>query len=552
MVDPARFPSANPIHDDGSATPLAPPGSMGSPGDGASRRTIPPPYSGPRPKGIDTLPPRNNRKKPSRTTPKRTKSRTPNLFAAALLLVSLLTIITMFVNLRNVREQRADLTRIATTRSAQAILAQRVTDAAAGMDAFAARSLALQTPLYTDTFTARQKSLPTLASDLLSDKTIDPSFQERRAKLLDRLRKSSENAGKTNSSTQRKLILMLQLGTADYLSQLEIANSFREAGNRDAETRSYAQASDLIDQSLLPTADQFEKDANTQWRTLQARSDSAARSHLGVISALSVLLLLALLAAQALVFIRTKRILNAPLLVATLLILALSGFTILRVNASRSSLSSANESFDRVNRLRQIRSLSYVANANESRFYALSRSEYRNAFDATITKIVGNATERATLLSSFESKSETVGGLLGGFAGDRWVKTSSDTPAIIESVNQLLRYVNFAQESMGSIANADSLRTRIVNEDRVFAAFQKANQEAIDINKKKFDAEMKASLDATSPMRSVSWFSLLACLTLLFAGLLPRIREYRGPIGSSRISATLAKYSQRAMLRQHT
>ncbi len=458
---------------------------------------------------------------------------TPDFLIFALIALSFVSVLAIANTIRHVTHQRTIVNAIAHRDSDQAILAQRITDASAGMDAFAAKALVSGGDFYTQNIKLRVAALPKVVNSVLTEKGKLPSnFEERRIRVLDRLRRASENASGTDqNSKERQLLLNMQLGVVDYLVQLQAADGLRNEGKLVEAAEAYVSAVDAMDRTILPSASAFENVTGVALlNTLNRHRDSTSNTvgWLGGLCGFSVVLLVAL---QLFLFRRTNRTLNPALLLATLLVVLFMLATIGSVSRSKDGVSNAKSAFARVNNLRLARSKAYIANANERRSLLLPEEKgYSDTYEQAITDVVGSTEVAGIVELAKWMESGGYGsydGLLGSFV-QQPDKGMPDRVELVKSVNALADYVTIHGSIVGLSIDDPKFASTLTKQDKAFERFLGANDKAIEVNKKQFDADMSNALANLDGFATKGWLVLVGLLSLIVIGLLPRINEYRG------------------------
>jgi hypothetical protein len=148
----------------------------------------------------------------------------------------------------------------------------------------------------------------------------------------------------------------------------------------------YRQATDLMRTKLLPAADQLVNANNAAYETTYGAQRSALSTALAWSLALLALLVVALLAVQAWLTLRFRRVVNPALAAATLITLALLGLTASLFPDQREYQRVArHDAFDSVVALTRARALVSDANADESRYLldADRAATYQDSFLTT-------------------------------------------------------------------------------------------------------------------------------------------------------------------------
>jgi hypothetical protein len=465
------------------------------------------------------------------------KVNTPQLLQLAQYIIcgSSLLLFTTAVN--SIQQQRQAVNVVGKNTASNVLLAQRLKDAPAGMDAYAVKALLTKSTLNSANSANRQQILTDTVESLLNDdgkgKSSNANYAERRQKLAQRLLQASESiTGGKNDQGERRPILTMQLATLDYLELLQKAQDY-QAVNKEAESLSaYRSAVDILENSLIPAADALDKAA-------LAKLDDAYSRQKGNVSNTAIWLAMAgfaviaqLIALQFFLSLRTRRTINIPLLLATISVGVFIIWAIVLMQASGEYLRIARENvFNSLHSLRQARSLTYTANANESRALLLRNEAARfdRAFNANIQKIIAvptNSLGNLAVMTAQGNTSANVGGYLGETLQQPFI--AGEAAALADNLTMLDRYLQTSSKvrslASSNLPAAVALASGQAGDD--FNNFLKANQKAIDLNKKAFDESIINSVEPLESFEPKSWTVLILIVFLVFLGLRPRIKEY--------------------------
>lgn len=159
----------------------------------------------------------------------------------------------------------------------------------------------------------------------------------------------------------------------------------------------YRQATDLMKNSILPQVSALISTNSSELNAAYETGLSRAGAGIGVSVGLGLALAAALVAFQGYLAARFRRRINPPLVAATLLVLAVTGFAWSTFASEQSSLRTARfSSFSSIIALSQSRAVGYDANADESRYlvFPARHDQYQQDFlkDAQAMASVGNTT----------------------------------------------------------------------------------------------------------------------------------------------------------------
>ena len=465
------------------------------------------------------------------------KINTPQLFQLAQYVICGSSLLLFTTAINGIQQQRQAINIVGKDAASNVLVAQRLKDAPAGMDAYAVKALLTKSALIPANSANRQQALTNTVESLLNDdgkgKSSNASYAERRQKLAQRLLQASENitGGKTDQG-ERRPILTMQLATLDYLEQLQKAQDY-QAVNKEAESLSaYRSAVDILETSLIPAADELDKAALAKLDTAYNQQKGNVSNTVTWLAIAGFVVIAQLIALQVFISLRTRRTINISLLLATILIGIFIVWAIFLIQASGENLRIARENvFNSLHSLRQARSLTYTANANESRALLLRNeaTRFEQAFNANIQKIITVPTNSLGNLAVMTAQGNTSTNI-GGFLGEtlRQPFMAGEATALADNLTMLDRYLQTSTKLRGlansSLPAAVALASGQAGDD--FNNFLKANQKAIDLNKKAFDESVSNSIESLEGFELKSWTVLILIVFLVFLGLRPRIKEY--------------------------
>ncbi len=139
------------------------------------------------------------------------------------------------------------------------------------------------------------------------------------------------------------------------------------AGDSAAAAQAYDKAVSVMDKTIIPITVDLTRLVKNDFDSTNTKHDQAVSRTVGWLVALGLLLLVAIVGVQFLLFKRTNRVMNPALMAAAALTVLFMILTIRPAYGSRSQLTAADRSFGAVYQMRQIRSTGYVASSQESR-----------------------------------------------------------------------------------------------------------------------------------------------------------------------------------------
>ena len=440
---------------------------------------------------------------------------TPQLLKAGLYVTWGASLLLVITTISGIQRQRHAIQTVGKDSAPSIILAQRLKDSLAGMDANAVNELLV-----------KPGENPRAIQD----------YEERRKAFSERIITAAQNI--TYGDAELKPIQTLQLAQEDYIVKLQQARDFNERGDANGVLSAYRQAAQIMDSTLLPAADALAQANLKELDRTYDEQEFASGGALFVVVMSGLLLLAVLVAIQLFLNYRMRRILNPMLLGATAIAILFLGST------TRSFLSAAyhlkvakEDSFTSLRALRQARSLAYIANADESRslldtvFAAKHESDFFNNA-AKIAKIPNGQTFETTVAAL--TQGQQVNGLTGLLADElNNITFPGEREAALANLSTFGNYFNIEKqirqlEQSGKHLEAIALCTghNPGQSNWAFDEFRKANDKSVTINQQAFDKAVEQGFkevdgfEITTPIVAV----IISLLTLL--GLRPRIQEY--------------------------
>jgi hypothetical protein len=396
------------------------------------------------------------------------------------------------------------------------LLAQRLKDSFADMDASLANELLLKPG-------DREQA------------EVLKNFEVNRKKIAERLTGVAKNIVYKG---EQELVQTLQLNGSAYLLKLQEARDTHKRGDTIGTLNIYRDAASLMDTGIITKAEEISKlnaeELNNKYRDRK-------NNNLGIyviISILGIVQIAILVAVQIFLYRRMRRILNLPLLGATAISIIFLGYALNSLGAAASSLKIAKEdAYESLFALRQMRSLSYKANGDESR-YLLDRvnaATHEQAFNTKIDRIIKLPSNKssAMIIANVQQGAPTteLTGLFANalnnitFAGEReaaietFVKFN-DYLAIDKTIRQLYRSGKVAEAIALCIGNKPG------QSNFAFDTYKDAQTRLIALNEKEFYRNIKIGNDRLANFEIIAAAALITVSILTLLGLRPRLMEY--------------------------
>ncbi|MCY7272419.1 MAG: hypothetical protein LH702_01400 [Phormidesmis sp. CAN_BIN44] len=452
---------------------------------------------------------------------------TPQLIRSGLYIVWGAGLLSLTTTILGIQEQRNAIKTVGRDTVPSIITAQRLKDGMAGMDAFAASEFLVPSSNTQSSF------LEPLQKDV--DGATIQSYNERYRSVTERLIAAANNI---TYDEEREPIQTMQLGIGEYVAKIQQARDAHARRDQPATLAAYLSAAEILDNTLLPAADRLDQ-ANLKVldRAYSEQKFASARSlfliTIVMLGLTGILVILQLFLSQ-----RTRRTFNSFLLSATAIALLFLVHTIGSLLSASNHLKVAKEdAFDSMHSLRQARSLTYGANADESRYLldvrnaATHEQAFFNKVNQIATHPSGQTLEQITLLAQQGTKFPG----LTGFLGEELINVTftGERQAVIDNLSALSQYLQIDKQ-IRQLQQSGKYREAIAlhvgdNPGEAHWAFdqtRKANQKAYDVNDKAFkDAIARGDQDLEGfEIKSAIVTITIALLVLL--GVMPRLKEY--------------------------
>ena len=425
------------------------------------------------------------------------------------------SLLLLVVSLIGVNQQRHSIKTVGTDSAPSILTAQQLRDSFADLDA-------------------------NLANELLvkpgENQQISQVFETNQKKIAERLVAAGKNI---TYPAEEKIVEKLQLGNSGYLLKLQAARDAHDRNDRVGALNIYRSAVSLLERDILPQAVKLD-DVNSK-ELEKAYSDQGAINK-GIIL-LIILLGLAqigiLATLQVFIARRMRRTFNLPLLGASGISVIFLCYTLSSLLGAGNDLKVAKEdAFDSIHTLRQARALSYMANADESRYLldVASSIIHDRAFKTKVSQIVSLPpnTSLAQIIKLIPRTDGDVKFTVSSFSGLYATQLENITfpgelTKTIDTLNKLDAYLQIDEQirqlyRSGKVAEAIALCTGKSNQ--LFDLYKDANQELRLINEKVFYAKIE------SGNRRLNYFELIAPIAiggvaiLTLFGVRPRLNEY--------------------------
>ncbi len=443
------------------------------------------------------------------------KFNTPQLLKGGLYLSWGTSLLLLVTTISGVQGQRHAIQTVGKDSAPSILNALRIKDSLADMDANAANELLVK---------------PGQNPEAIK------GYNERREKLSGFLVDVAQNI--TYGDAEKTPIQTIVVEVGRYMEKIQQARDFNASGDTKGVITAYREAAEIMDNKLLPAADELAKVNLEQLDKSYARERFAAGRSLFFVIISGLLLMGTLVGIQLFLNYRMRRILNPMLLAASAIAFIFLGYTIQALLASSHHLKVAKEdSFKSLHVLRQSRSIAYSANADESRYLldtnraAIHEQAFFNKVDK-IAKLPNNQTFETVATTVLKGeKVWGVTGLMGDALNNITFKGEKD--AAVATFNTFDTYFNLDKqirqlEQSGKRAEAITLCTGY-NQGQsnwAFEQFKAAHQKFLDVNQEQFDDAIAKGFKDVQNFEIIAPLAASSIALLTLFGLLPRIREY--------------------------
>lgn len=306
---------------------------------------------------------------------------------------------------------------------------------------------------------------------------------------------------------------------------------------RDGALATYAIATDLLHERILPDADRLDSANGEVMKKAYARQQSTGMMFEVIAAAVGGALFLVLVVTQVFITRRTRRVFSIPLLIATLLTIGFTGYLVARfVTAKKDVYSAKSEAFDSVHLLWKIRAAAYDANGDESRYLLEKdrRSHWKGRFDENV-RAMTTAPDFATAAQREASAAPRtkITGFQGYFADELNNVTADfygEGSAAIAMAKAFAAYyavdrrIRESEEVRKDHKAAVDLCVGASND--LFETFDSTVLRALNINKHAFDEIVEGADRSLRMAEIVDPFFALAIAVMIWLGIRPRLREY--------------------------
>ncbi len=442
------------------------------------------------------------------------KFNTPQILRSGWYLTWGVSLLLLIVSIYGVNSQRQAIKTVGKDAAPSILTAQQLQDSFADMDASLANELLLKPG---------------------ADRQVLVDFDKNRKKIADRLVAAAKNI---TYPAEEEIIQSLQLNNSAYLLKLQEARDAHQRGDGLNALNIYRTAANLMDREIIPKAEQLSLVNSQELENIYARQSFANGGISLLIAIVGLVQIGILVMIQIFLYQRMRRILNLSLLGATAIAIIFTGYTLNSFLAARSSLKIAKQdAFDSLYALRQMRSLSYKANADESRYLLdkANATQHERSFNEKVGKMITIAPNQSIdSIIANTTQGRATQGLTGLFADElNNITFDGERKLAIDTLKSFNDYLLIDKQirqfyQSGRIAEAIALcvGTKPGESNWAFDRYKNIHTELMELNKKEFEQNIEIGESKLAYFEIIAAISLGSVAILTLVGLRPRLIEY--------------------------
>jgi hypothetical protein len=454
---------------------------------------------------------------------------TPQILRGSLYLVWSASILLLIVSISGVIAQRQAIKTVSKDAVPSILIAQQLRDSFADIDASLANELLLK---------------------LGDNGQALANFEKNQKKIADRLVAVAKNITYPN---EEAIVQTLQLKSSNYFLKLQEARDAYKRGDKVGALIAYRSAASLMDREILPKSVELDRLNSQELENVYDRQSFNNKWLTFSIVSIGLVQICILVVIQIFLYQRMRRIINLPLLVASAIAILFLAYTMNSIVSATSNLKVAKEdAFDSIHSLRQARALSYMANADESRYLLdiANSDRHDRAFKEKIDKIVtipqgkslkdviNSSKSLKDLINHIPQSGEKQKFELTGFTGFyaeqlKNITFAGELAGTVDTLNKLDDYLKIDTEirrlyRSGKVSEAIALCTGIQQgqSNWAFDRYQLANEKTRKINEVVFEQKIEAGTKNLNNLEIIACLSIGSISILTLFGLRPRLAEY--------------------------
>lgn len=456
---------------------------------------------------------------PTPTHKIRTKFNTPQILRGSLYTVWGVSCLLLVFSISGVSSQRQAIKTVGKDAAPSILTAQQLRGSFADIDASLANELLLK---------------PGENNQALAD------FEKNQKKIADRLVAAAKNI---TYPAEESIVQTLQLKISNYFLKLQEARDAHKRGDRVGALTAYRSAASLMDREILPKSVELDN-VNSQELNSTYNGQSFYNIVLAVwIAIIGLAQISILIVIQIFLYLRMRRILNLPLLGASTIAILFLGYTMNSIVSATVNLKIAKaDAFDSIHNLRQARTLSYMANADESRYLldTADSDKHDRAFKEKIDKLITIPPSKSLqdIVSSIPRSAGVQKFELSGFTGFyaeelKNITFKGELAETVDTLTKLDDYLKIDAEirrlyRSSKVAEAIALCTgnQQGQSNWAFDRYQAANEKVRLINEAVFKEKIEAGTNNLKNFEMIAYMSIGSIAILTLFGLRPRLAEY--------------------------
>ncbi len=361
-------------------------------------------------------------------------------------------------------------------------------------------------------------------------------YEQRRIEASEAMVVAARNI--TYGEAEEVPIDTLQTTSGTYQRLIQQAIDFNDADQPDLAVRYYRHAASMMDNALLPAAEDLDQANHTVLEKAYREASLHSTLSLWFVLLAGLLALAALGAMQFFLLQRMHRLVNPMLLLATVLTLFLTVYSFFGMSREANRMRVAKEdAFHSIRALSRARAIAYSANDDESRYLLdpARAADYEADFLKKTRALVSlpSSTPPARVVADAAHGASTPG--FTGYLADELnnITFPGERAAAIETFSTFEQYLAIDAEVRQLERSGQHPRAIELcigasegQSDWAFDQFDRASARTLAINRKAFDDAVREGLAAVDHLEWKAAVGAVLIAILAVLGLAGRIREY--------------------------
>lgn len=443
------------------------------------------------------------------------KLTTPQLMKAGLYVTWGASVLMVISAIAGIQTQRNGLKAVAEKAIPNVFVAQRIKTAMTDIDSIIANQLV------EDSLTMSQVDLD--------------NYNFRRGELSQRLVIAARNI--SLGDAEQKPLESFILNYSNYMAQAERAQFAKERGDRVSMLAAYRQATQILDEKLLSSADEFARVNEAALESSYQAAQTASLTWQGSFALFAIGLIVALIALQRFLKHRTRRTLNPLLVSATAIAVLFLIHTMTLMSTSQTLQFIKSDLYQSIRVMRLGRVQLYLANSAHSR-YLLDETlanQHETAFiqhTEQMLKLPSSVTPE--MMNSAFQEEQSLPEMTGYFAESlKTARTLEERQALFKMMQYYAQYLQLDQQIRQLVSSGQRQAAIALSTGRkpgqfywTFDQLRNANEAARDIYTNAFNQTTTQARQSLDGFEVKAVVSLAAIVLLILFGLRPRLREY--------------------------